>query len=106
MEISDGQVVGYGPPINPDGPEAASMIEALVKQIPSHEDRVLRMMTEDSAKIIDQRAFTRGYKAGLEAGAKCAEFSLAREPAGWPLRDPTPQEIASAIRALEVKNDT
>ena len=71
MEISDGQVVGYGPPINPDGPEAASMIEALVKQIPSHEDRVLRMMTEDSAKIIDQRAFTRGYKAGLEAARNC-----------------------------------
>jgi hypothetical protein len=35
----------------------------------------------------------------LEEAAKVAEHTLMREPAGWPLREPTPNEIAAAIRA-------
>jgi hypothetical protein len=37
----------------------------------------------------------------LEEAAKVAQFTLMREPGGWPLREMTAEEIAAAIRALK-----
>ena len=52
--------------------------------------------------IADWRSCTGEADAAIalitEECAKVVEHTLAREPGGWPFRDPTPQELAAEIR--------
>lgn len=68
--------------------DAASMIEALVK-----EKIAAIVLATQMIKEAESAAFTRGYAAGLEAGANVVDENT---------RDAFDEDVAAAIRALPI----
>jgi hypothetical protein len=63
IEYCDNLPVGYGPPINPDGPEAAALIEELVSTVEKCRDKFRDYERQHEAKA--QQIFDDGKTQGL-----------------------------------------